>query len=185
MGSVTKNDGQFRMARRYCKDPIEMIAGYNEAVASDELYVIHHVLELTLDGEQAHTVDELKRLDMYYKRPYFELVFLPTREHSRIHNTGTNNFSFKTRDIESARKNLSNALKGHRGWNRGKTWSSETKEKMCQSHKGLKHSPESRMKIAELNRKRRDKFLEYKASGGTLSFNSWSSTLWHTVKEVA
>lgn len=117
-----------------------MIAGYSEAIASDELYVIHHVLELTLDGEQAHTVDELKRLGMYYKRPYFELVFLPTREHSRIHNTGANNFSFRTRDIENARKKISNALKGHRGWNKGKKWSAETRLKMSLAHRKIKEN---------------------------------------------
>lgn len=184
-GVFMKNKQIFRMAKKYCKDPIEKIPGYKEAMESDEVYVIHHILELTMDGDRANTVEDLIRMGMYYDRPYFELLFLPTREHSRLHNKGKNNFSFRTKDKEAARKKQSLSLTGHRGWNRGKTWSNETKEKMRQSHKGLKHSPESRMKIAELNRKRRDKFLEYKASGGSLSFNSWSSTLWHTVKEVA
>lgn len=47
---------------------------------------IHHRLELTLDSEYAHSVEELKRLGMYYNRPYFELIFLKRIEHSRLHN---------------------------------------------------------------------------------------------------
>lgn len=122
------------MAKKYCKDPIEKIPGYAEAMNSSEVYVIHHVLELTMDGDRANTVEDLIRMGMYYDRPYFELVFLPTREHSRIHNKGKNNFSFRVKDKEAARRKQSQSLMGHRGWNKGKKWSEETRRKMSLAH---------------------------------------------------
>lgn len=130
-----KNDGNFRMARRYCKDPIEKIPGYENALNSDELYVCHHVLELNLDGERVHTVDELIRMGMYYNRPYFELVFLSNSEHSSLHNKGKNNFAFRIKDVESHHRNISESLKGHRGWNTGKHWSVESRQKMSVAQK--------------------------------------------------
>ena len=133
-----KNKQIFRMAKKYCKDPIEKIPGYKEAMESDEVYVIHHILELTMDGDRANTVEDLIRMGMYYDRPYFELVFLPTREHSRIHNQGKNNFVFRVRDKETARRNLSLSLKGHYGWNKGKKWSEETRRKMSLAHRKAK-----------------------------------------------
>ena len=73
--------------RHYCKDDISLIENYEEAVNDDEnLWCLHHRLGLTINGEFAHTAKELKRLGMYYNRPYFELIFLKFSEHSRIHN---------------------------------------------------------------------------------------------------
>lgn len=132
---VRKNDGNFRMARRYCKDPIEKIPGYENAVNSDELYVCHHVLELNLDGERVHTADELMRMDMYYNRPYFELVFLSNSEHASLHNKGKNNFALRIKDTDSHHRNISKALKGHRGWNTGRHWSVESRQKMSIAQK--------------------------------------------------
>lgn len=51
-------------------------------------WVIHHRLELTLNGEFAHTAAELIRMGMYYERPYFELIYLTKSEHVRIHRKG-------------------------------------------------------------------------------------------------
>lgn len=57
----------------YCKDDISKIENYDKAMADTaQTWALHHRLELTLDGEFAHTAEELKRLDMYYNRPYFE-----------------------------------------------------------------------------------------------------------------
>jgi hypothetical protein len=46
---------------------------------------LHHRLELTINGEFANSFDDLKRLGMYYRRPHYELIFLPVNVHGIIH----------------------------------------------------------------------------------------------------
>lgn len=73
-------------AKRYCKDDIRKIENYDLAITDiTQTWICHHRLELTLDGELAHTPKELMRLEMYYKRPYFELIFLTRSEHRKLH----------------------------------------------------------------------------------------------------
>lgn len=73
-------------AKSFCKDDISKIENYELAISDkNENWVCHHRLELTLDGEFAHTREELIRMDMYYNRPYFELIWLPKSEHSKLH----------------------------------------------------------------------------------------------------
>lgn len=43
-------------------------------------WVIHHRLEITLEGEFAHDVKDLERLGMYWKRPYYELIYMKLSE---------------------------------------------------------------------------------------------------------
>lgn len=75
------------LSRHFCKDDISLIENYEEAVNDKEnQWVLHHRLELTLDGEFAHTAGELERMGMYHNRPYFELIFLKESDHSRLHN---------------------------------------------------------------------------------------------------
>lgn len=70
--------------KRYCKEYWK-IQNYEEALSSDETYECHHILELTINGEFAHNIKDLKRLHMYYNRPYFELIFISSKEHARLH----------------------------------------------------------------------------------------------------
>jgi hypothetical protein len=70
--------------KRYCKEYWK-IQNYEQAINSEEIYECHHILELTINGEFAHTVKELKRLNMYYHRPYFELIFLQANDHAKLH----------------------------------------------------------------------------------------------------
>lgn len=65
-----------------------MVENYQEAIESNEKYELHHRLELTLDGQFAHSHEELERLGMYWHRPYFELIFIKHDEHRRMHSTG-------------------------------------------------------------------------------------------------
>lgn len=73
--------------KSYVKDGrIELIENYELAKAENFIgWDIHHRLELTLDGEYAHSKEELIRLDMYYNRPYFELIWLPSSIHQTLH----------------------------------------------------------------------------------------------------
>lgn len=54
----------------FCDTP-EKIENYQEAINdTTEVWDLHHRLELTLDGEPALRRDDLKRMGMYYHRPY-------------------------------------------------------------------------------------------------------------------
>jgi hypothetical protein len=115
---------------KYCrKDEIEKIENYELAKNDpDEVWVIHHRLELTINGEFAHTQDELKRLGMFYHRPYYELIFLRRSEHQILHNSALSDNTLN-KHIKSAtghvvsvetREKLRNARLGKEPWNKGK-----------------------------------------------------------------
>ena len=76
---------QISHIKSYCKDDIRLIPGFNEALLDNKQYECHHCLELTLDGHHARTSEELKRMNMYYKRPYFELKIIEKSEHIAMH----------------------------------------------------------------------------------------------------
>lgn len=123
-----------QQAHKFCKDSLSKIENYDIANADlTQAWDIHHRLEFTLDGEFAHTRDELKRLGMYFHRPYFELIFLPHGEHSRLHNKG------KTLTSVS-RKKLSEC-------NKGKHLDAEHRMKLSESHKGKTFTAETRKKM--------------------------------------
>ena len=118
-----------KLAKKYCRDEISKIENYEEAVNDKtQTWELHHRLELTLDGEFALSVADLKMHDMYYKRPYYELIFLTPAEHRSIHQKG------KHLSEETKRK-MSEALKGKNTWSKGKHHSEESKRKMSESHK--------------------------------------------------
>lgn len=63
-----------------------LIENYELAKADDfKGWVIHHRLELTMDNEFAHSKEDLIRMDMYFHRPYYELIYLRTAEHQSLH----------------------------------------------------------------------------------------------------
>ena len=131
-------------AKKFCKDDISKIENYEKAVAdTTQTWDLHHRLELTLDGEFALSRDQLKMHDMYYNRPYYELIFLTHAEHSRLHREGRTVTDEHRRKISEAikgrtlseehRRKISEAIKG-------RTFSEETRKKMSESRKG-KNNP--------------------------------------------
>ena len=107
--------------KHYCKDDLSRIENYELAKKDNFVgWQIHPRLEFTLNGERARTSDELIRMNMYYGRPYFELIFLRTQDHRRIHNA------------DPVRK--SNISKHGVGMS-GKRHSAEAKLKMSESRK--------------------------------------------------
>lgn len=68
-----------KQLKKYCREPIENIKGYREAVESEGRYDCHHINELTF------TKDELKKMNMYYNRPASELVIMTDSEHRKWH----------------------------------------------------------------------------------------------------
>lgn len=98
--------------KRKCKDDFSKIENYDKAVADKtKTWACHHRLEVTLDGKHnARSKKELERFGMYYKRPYFELIFLTPSEHRKLHS----NTDEERKKNSKARKN-----KG----NKGRVWS--------------------------------------------------------------
>ena len=75
---------------KYCfyrNNERHLIENYDKA-ASDHFrgWHIHHRLELTISGEPALSKADLIRMNMYYRRPYFELIYLPAPVHCSLHN---------------------------------------------------------------------------------------------------
>ena len=117
----------------YCKN-YQDIENYQKALADNfKGWQCHHRLEThNSDGERRLvdiTTDELKALDMYYNRPAYELVFLPTSEHTSLHRKGKH-------QSEESKKKISEAQKGEKNPNYGKHFSEEYKKKLSEAHKG-------------------------------------------------
>ena len=135
-------------SKRYCKDDISKIENYEKAISDDtQIWDLHHKLGLTLDGEFALSREQLKMHDMYYKRPYYELIFLTHEEHARLHNKDKLNPMYGKHHSDETRIKMSESHKG-------KTLSEETKQKMRESHKGRTFSEETRRKMSEAAKRR-------------------------------
>lgn len=159
-----------RQAHKFCKDDISKIENYDKAIAdTSHTWVIHHRLELTLDGEFALTPEQLKMHDMYYNRPYYELIFLTRAEHIRIHNCGQSEHTRNKRSrtlkghnvSDDTRRKLSKAAKrrtGNKNPMYGKHLSIESKRRISEANKGkLKGIPKSieqRRKMSEAAKRR-------------------------------
>ena len=155
-------------AKKYCRDDLSSIENYEQAIAdTTQTWQCHHRLELTLDGEFAISRDQLKIHDMYYNRPYYELIFLTKAEHRRLHHKGKTVSEESRRKMsdakkgkkrkpftEDTRRKMSDAKKGDNNPFYGKFHSEETKQKMRESHKGRTFSEESRRKMSEASKRR-------------------------------
>ena len=162
-----------KQAKKFCKDYTK-IENYEEAVNdTTQTWHCHHRLELTLDGEFALTVAQLKMHDMYYYRPYYELIFLTPEEHIRLHTKGKNNpmhgrsspMKGKQLSVETRIK-LSEAKKGKKL----KPFTDEHRRKLSEAKKGEKnhfygktHTADTCKKISEANKRRWAKKREYRA----------------------
>lgn len=103
-----------------------LIENYELAKADDfKGWVIHHRLELTMDNEFAHSKEDLIRMDMYFHRPYYELIYLRTAEHQSLH--------MKVSD-DPRRKNMNKSAKNRKHLPHTAT----TKMKIGAAHKGTK-----------------------------------------------
>ena len=80
------NDTEYRISHimdmkqnnmeNYVRDgELEKIENYELAKADNfKGWCIHHRLQFTINGERALSKNELIRFNMYYNRPYFELI---------------------------------------------------------------------------------------------------------------
>lgn len=147
-----------KYAKRFCKEDISKIENYDKAIADDnKTWHCHHRLELTLDGEPALSRDQLKMHDMYYNRPYYELIFLTPAEHRRLHRKGEKHSEESRRKMSESKKGRIFSEEHRRSLSevrKGKHHSEETKQKMSESHKGRTFSEDSRRKMSEAAKNR-------------------------------
>lgn len=173
----------------YCRDDISKIENYELAKADNfKGWHIHHRLELTLDGEFAHTPEDLKRMDMYYNRPYFELIFLTKSEHQRIHAQNRSDTTLiKMKSSLSQRTGALNSFYG-------KHHSDDTKQKISKANKGRKMSDKfkqiqsslkkgkplstaNRLNKAKSQAEIGIKYRAYKTAGGTMTYNEFRASI--------
>lgn len=137
-----------KYAKKYCRDELSKIENYDKAIAdTTQTWDLHHRLELTLDGEFALSHKQLKMHDMYYNRPYYELIFLTHAEHRRLH--------MKGRTVtDETRSRMSESHKG-------RTFSEDTRRKISEAKKGKKLAPfseEHRRKMSEAKKGEKNAF---------------------------
>ena len=119
----------------YCKDYTQ-IEHYEEALKSPLKYDLHHRREISENKSRKQLIAE----NLYYNIPATDLIFLKSKEHRRLHNTGKHSHWLGKHLSAAARKKMSNAKKG-------KTKSLETRQKMSEAKKNM--SEETRQKISE------------------------------------
>ena len=143
--------------KRFCREgELEKIENYEQAIADkDNIWVCHHRLELTLDGEFANYKKDLIRMGMYYNRPAFELIFMTKADHAKMHKK-VQPYSNETK------KKLAKIMIGTKGLRCGAKLSEETKEKLRQANLGKKHKPEDIQKMREAQLKRWAKYRALK-----------------------
>ena len=163
----------------YRKNEQHLIENYDAASKEGFVgWVLHHRLELTLDGHNAASYTDLKRLKMYWRRPYFELIYLRRADHIAMHNRANAidgkyvdqnrrdkiskavRLAFKEGRIDTSGER--NGMFGKHSWNSGLNTgplSKETKLKLkgrIPWNKGKKCGPLSedhKQKLSEANRK--------------------------------
>ena len=117
--------------KRFCKDPIEWIENYLEAVNdTTQTWDCHHRNEILLNV----SAKKLREMGLYYRVPACDLIFLTHRDHNILHHRG------KKRPKEFSEK-MSELMTGERNHQYGKHLSEETKQKISKSMEGknLKH----------------------------------------------
>ena len=75
-----------RCAKSYCSEDISLIENYYQAIADKEkMWEIHHRRECDDEGRTLFTRKQLKEINLYYKRPASELIFVTRPTHKKIH----------------------------------------------------------------------------------------------------
>lgn len=170
-----------KQARWFCADDISLIPNYKEAIESDEVWDCHHVNEIQPDGTIA-SAEHLIRNKVYYKRPWWELVFVSHVQHAKMHDDVNKAFKLGRHSKEAKKKS---ALKqtGRVGANKGKKYSEETRRRMSEAAKkrpegyydiellranalkmkgkpGRKHTDEAKKKLSAIAKSRGPEYWE-------------------------
>lgn len=141
-------------AYAFCREPIENIENYEEAVNSEEKYVCHHKNGEPFTG---FSRADLIKMKMYYHRPACELIFVKNSEHTRLHKL---HLGFK--HTEETKQKMRDSHKNKQTWNKGKHFSEEAKIHMRESHLGKRLPDETKQKISAANKNKHWKTIEGK-----------------------
>ena len=137
-----------KYTKMLCKDDISKIENYDKAIAdTTQTWVLHHRDEckiLPSGIKVIRTSAELKENGRYYNCPANELIFLTPSEHTSLHNM------FRPEITEETRRKMSETRKGLKH-------SEETRRKISESLKGNHRSEETRRKISASMKKRKQK----------------------------
>lgn len=72
--------------KKYCSEDISLIENYQEAIADKERkWEIHHRRECDDEGRTLFTGKQLIDMNLYYKRPASELIFVTKSMHKKMH----------------------------------------------------------------------------------------------------
>lgn len=135
----------------FCSEDISLIENYDKAISdTTQTWDCHHRRET----DEGLSKNELIKMNAYYHRPACELIFLTKKEHLSLHFKGDKNPG-KNKSTETKQK-MSESHKGlQSGENHpmyGKHHSEEVKQKMSESHKGKIFSEETKQKLSELHK---------------------------------
>ena len=73
-------------AKRFCSEDIALIENYKQAITDQtRTWDIHHRRECDSEGRTLFTRKLLKDMNLYYKRPASELIFVTRSMHSKLH----------------------------------------------------------------------------------------------------
>ena len=73
-------------AKRFCSEDIALIENYQQAIADEEkMWDIHHRRECDANGKTLFTKKQLIDMNLYFKRPASELIFVTRSMHSKLH----------------------------------------------------------------------------------------------------
>lgn len=131
----------YRTVKRFCKDNIEEIENYAEAIADKEsTWDCHHKMEL--HGDYKNTLNEMKMMNLYYNRPAYELVFLKHEDHLSLHHKGK-------KSSDETKKKISQNHVGMLGKNHSKETKDKIKNKVKESWDNYKIVRDNHGRIIE------------------------------------
>ena len=122
--------------KKYCCEDLSLIENYDKAIADTIQHWECHHRRGTIYSKSG-----LIEIDEYYNRPAIELIFMPSKEHKALH-TKLKMTGYK--HTKESREKMSIA---HLGKKRG-PHSEDHKRKLSEAHKGKKLSSDTRNKIS-------------------------------------
>ena len=75
-----------RNAKLFCSEDVSLIENYNQAIADEErVWDVHHRRECDSEGRTLFTKKQLIEMNLYFKRPASELIFVTRSMHRKLH----------------------------------------------------------------------------------------------------
>lgn len=165
----------------YCrKGEIHLIENYNEALASADLWECHHRLELTINGEFAHTHESLIRLKMYYNRPAFELIFLKVSDHKKLHWAGSKPGRRERASVSTTTRWIGDNKRREKlaAINRQKAGDPSFCKKLSAAVSSVMADPSKKSIYINAQKLKVAAYKLYKENGGALKWNVWAHTIY-------